>query len=292
MRPRPLLSALVGFLVATPVAASPLTVVATTSIVGDVVAAIGGDRVSVRVLFPIGTDPHAFEPTPRDLVALAQAEVVFASGAGLEETLAPILTSPEVQAKVVDLSAEVPLRTLEDEEGVDPHVWLDPTNVILWTRRIERALSAVDPAGAEEYAARAEAYRSALHDLDLWIQDQVAAIPADRRCLVVDHRALGYFAARYGFVEAGAIVPGFSTLAEPSARDLAALADQLRALSVPAVFVAPTFSPTLAQRLAADTGVRIAVLYLGTLTGPDGPAPTYLAMMRENVRRIVEALAG
>jgi ABC-type Zn uptake system ZnuABC Zn-binding protein ZnuA len=272
--------------------AAPPSVAATTSIVGDVVAQVGGERISLSVLMPLGTDPHAFEPTPRDLVALARAEVVFASGAGLEETLAPILTSPEVQAKVVDLSAEVPFRTLEDEEGIDPHVWLDPTNVILWTRRIERALSAVDPAGAEEYAARAEAYRSALHDLDLWIQDQVAAIPADRRRLVADHRALGYFAARYGFVEAGAIVPSFSTLAEPSARDLAQLADQLRALGVPAVFVTPTFSPALAAQLAADTGVRIVILYLGTLTGPDGPAPDYLAMMRENVRRIVEALKG
>lgn len=273
--------------------AAQVAVVATTSIVGDVVRQVGGDRVAVVVLFPLGTDPHTFEPTPRDLVLLTRADVVFANGAGLEETLASILETPEIRSKVVSVSDGIELRTLEDEHGgADPHVWFDPTNIIAWTHRIRDALTALDPAGAPDYAARADAYEASLLDLDAWIQDQVATIPPERRVLVTDHWVLGYFAALYGFREAGAIVPGFSTLAEPSARDLAALEDQLRALRIPAVFVSPGFNPGLAARLAQDTGVRIVVLFHGSLSEPGGPAPDYLAMMRENVRRIVEALGG
>ncbi len=283
--------------------AAQVAVVATTSIVGDVVRQVGGDRVAMVVLFPLGTDPHAFEPTPRDLVALAHADVVFINGAGLEETLAPILESAELKPKVVDLSAGLELRELDGDGdhthvgdhkhvGDDPHVWFDPTYVIAWTHRIQQALTSLDPAGASEYAARADAYAASLLELDAWIHDQVAKIAPERRGLVTDHWVLGYFAARYGFREVGAIIPGFSTLAEPSARELAALEDQLRALRVPAVFVSPWFNPALVARLAQDTGVRIVILFHESLSAPDGPAPTYLELMRENVRRIVEALGG
>lgn len=273
------------------VAAAQIAVVATTSIVGDVVRHVGGGRVVVVVLFPLGTDPHTFEPTPRDVVALVHADVVFINGADLEETLAPILESAELRPKVVNLSVGLALRKL-DGEGDDPHVWFDPTYIIAWTHRVQQALTSLDPAGASEYAARADAYAASLEDLDAWIEHQVEAIPPEQRVLVTDHWVLGYFAARYKFREAGAIVPGFSTLAEPSARDLAALEDQLRTLRVPAVFVSPGFNPALATRLAQDTGVRIVILFHGSLSAPNGPAPTYLELMRENVRRIVEALGG
>jgi ABC-type Zn uptake system ZnuABC Zn-binding protein ZnuA len=274
-----------------------ISVVATTSIIGDVVRQVGGERIAVIVLIPPGMDPHAFEPTPRDIVTLTHAHVVFINGAGLEEMLAPVLEIAELRPKVVDLSAGLPLRTLaadddHDHGGTDPHVWFDPFLVAEWTRTIETALAALDPGGKDTFASRAQAYREDLVALDRWIQDQVAAVPPEQRGLVTDHWVLGYFAARYGFTEAGAIVPGFSPLAEPSARELAALEDELRQLRVPAVFVSPWFSPGLATRLAQDTGVRIVILFHESLTGPDGPAPSYLELMRENVRRIVEALGG
>lgn len=276
-------------------AAASLAVVATTSIVGDVAKAVGGDRVTVVVLFPAGTDPHTFEPTPRDLVTLSRARLVFINGAGLEQGLARILESPELRGKVVDLSTELELRALDedaDHGGVDPHVWFDPTYVMSWTDRIREALVALDPAGEPGYVARAVAYRADLEALDTWIQAEVAAIPPARRALVTDHWVLGYFAARYGFTEVGVIVPSFSTLAEPSAREWAELVDKIRASGVPAVFVSPEFNAALASQLARDTGVRVVVLFHGSLTGPAGPARDYLSFMRENVRRIVGALGG
>ncbi len=282
-----------SFLIATGAMGAPVAVVATTSIVGDVVAQVGEDRVALTVLMPLGTDPHTFEPTPRDVVTLARARLVFTNGAGLEENLARVLETPELRNKVVDLSAGLPLRELdEDHGGVDPHVWFDPLLVAAWTHRIAETLAAADPEGGELYLARAAAYRGALEELHLWIQGQVEAIPPERRLLVTDHRVLGYFAARYGFTEVGAIIPAFSTLAEASARERAALVDKIRALGVPAVFVSPEFNPALAAGLARDTGVRVVVLFHGSLTPPGGPAPDYLSFMRENVRRIVEALQG
>ncbi|HPD06479.1 MAG TPA: metal ABC transporter substrate-binding protein [Candidatus Bipolaricaulis sp.] len=274
---------------------APVAVVATTSIVGDVVQEVGGERVALVVLFPPGTDPHTFEPTPQDLVALSRADAVFIAGAGLEEGLARILSSPELQGKVVDLSAGLPLRALAPDGahgGTDPHVWFDPLLVAEWTRTIESALGRLDPPGKEEFAARAAAYREELAALDRWIQEQVAVLPPARRVLITDHWALGYFADRYGFIEGGAIIPALSTLAEPSARDRAILVDRIRSSGVPAVFVSPEFNPDLASELARDTGVRVVVLFQGSLSAPDGPAPDYLSFMRENVRRIVEALRG
>lgn len=268
--------------------AAPVPTVATTSIIGDVVAQVGGDRLALTVLFPPGTDPHAFEPTPHDLVVLSRARLVFVNGAGLEEGLARILASPELAPKVVDLSEGLPLR--EDERGIDPHVWLDPTYVMAWTERIRAALVAVDPAGAAEYGARAAAYRDRLGELDRWIQDQVASLPPKRRVLITDHWVFGYFAARYGFAEGGAIVPAYSTLAEPSPRERAALLDRIRTLGIPAVFVSAEFDPALAAQLARDSGVRVVVLFTESLSGRDGPAPDYLSLMRELVRRMVEAL--
>jgi len=289
-------------------AEAPLSVVATTSIVGDVVAQVGGDRIAVTVLFPPETDPHTFEPTPRDLVVLTRAKLVFINGVGLEEGLTKILEAPEHQGRVVDLSAGLDLRALEEEHkdadedhgdgdehdhgGVDPHVWFDPLLVAAWTHRIEEALGAVDPEGKEAFAVRGAAYRRALEDLDAWIQAEVQNVPPERRILVTDHRVLGYFAARYGFEQAGAIIPAFSTLAEPSAKELAALEDTIRNLGVGTVFISSPANPALAERIARDTGVKLVVLFHSSLTGPDGVAPNYLAFMRENVRRIVAALRG
>jgi ABC-type Zn uptake system ZnuABC Zn-binding protein ZnuA len=228
--------------------------------------------------------------------------VVFLSGAGLEEEFADLLES--ASGRLVDLSTRVPLRRLEAADGeahgahaddgvdVDPHVWFDPTNVMIWTDAVEEALVGLDPDGASVYAANAAAAREGLVALDLWIWEEVSRVPRAARTLVTDHQVLGYFASRYGFEQVGTVFPGASTLAEPSARDLAALVDTVRALGVPAIFVGTTVSSTLAEAIAADTGAEIVRLYTGSLSDGSGPAGSYVDLMRFNVDAIVGALAS
>jgi ABC-type Zn uptake system ZnuABC Zn-binding protein ZnuA len=303
-----------------------LNVVATTTIVADVVRAVAGEDVDLVTLLPANADPHAFQPTPNDVVRLAEADVVFLSGADLEADLADILAT--AGGLIVDLSTRVALRDSaslehhhestghdedaddhehgdddehgdedhehEDEEhdhgAYDPHVWFDPTNVMIWTSAIEGTLGELDPENASEYASRAASYQSALADLDLWIWGQIGRIPNERRNLVTDHLAFGYFAARYGLRQVGTIFPGTSTLSEPSAKELAELIDTIRELDVPAIFVGTTVSPALAETVAADTGTEIVVLYTGALSEPTGPAGTYIEFMRFNTEAIVGGL--
>jgi ABC-type Zn uptake system ZnuABC Zn-binding protein ZnuA len=176
------------------------------------------------------------------------------------------------------------------EPGLDPHTWLDPNNVAHWTMNIEAALSALDPARSDIYAANAQAYRGELTALDAEIRDVVAAIPAQDRKLVTDHDELGYFADEYGFTIIGTIIPGASSLAEPSAIQLAGLLDEVRALHVPAVFVSSVVNPALVETFAADAGIRVATLHVHSLTGPDGVAPSYVELMRYNAETIAAAL--
>jgi len=271
--------------------ATSLRIVCSTTIVGDVVAQIAGEGSGVTVLLPVDADPHAFEPTPRDLVAIARADVVFLNGAGLEQNLDPILGT--ATGPVVALSDGLDLlgSAGPNHEGADPHVWFDPTNVGAWVDRIAAVLGDLNPAGEPEYHARAAAYRSELADLDAWIVEEVKRLPEERRLLVTDHAVFGYFAARYGFDQIGTVFPGLSSLAEPSARDLAALEEAIASLGVPVLFVGTTVNQSLAERVAADTGTEIVVVYTGSLSGPDGPAASYLDLMRYDVTAIVNGLS-
>ncbi len=272
----------------------PLHVVATTTIVGDVVAQVGGEWIELSVLLPVGSDPHNFEPTPQDIARVAEADVIFINGAGFEIFLAPLLASAGAQDRVVDLSASLALLESADadhaEEEGDPHVWTDPRNVVRWTQEIAGALSALDEQHALEFQANAERYQAELEALDAWIREQVAQIPPENRQMVTDHAVFGYFAAAYGFQQAGALIPGYSTLAAPSARELAALEDAIRVLGVKTLFVGNTVNPSLAERVAGDTGVKLVFLYTGSLSAPGGEAPTYLDYMRYNTSAIVNAL--
>lgn len=284
-------------------AAPGLRVVATTTIVGDVVRNVGGDRIELEVLLPPDSDPHAFQASPQDMVAVAEADVVFMNGLGLESFLEPMLESAADPERIVSVSEGIqPLSGAghdheaeddgaehEDDEA-DPHVWLNPSNVMVWADNVAAELSELDPAHAQTYVANADAYRATLEALDAWVWERVQAIPDGRRLLVTDHRTFAYFADRYGFEAADTVFPTTSTLAEPSAGELAALERRIEALGVPAVFVGTTVSPRLAERVASDTGAELVRLYTGALSGPDGPAATYEGMMRYNVDAIVEAL--
>jgi len=278
-----------------------LSVVATTSILADVVGRIGGDEIELLSLIPIGVDPHAFEPTPRDAQALAEADVVLINGFGLEAFLEDLIRQAGGSAPVVSASLGIAPLAFEGEEheeeegaheehGADPHTWLDPNNVAHWTERIEAALSALDPKRAEVFASNGEAYRAELATLDGEIRDLVSRIPPENRKMVTDHDELGYFAEAYGFTVVGTVIPGASSLAEPSAGQLADLLDLVKAQQVPAMFVSSVVNPALVETFAADAGIRVATLYAHSLTAPDGPAPSYLELMRYNAETIAAAL--
>jgi len=274
---------------------SQVTVLCTTTIVGDVVREIAGDDAFVTVLMPVGADPHAFQASPRDAIAVEAADLVFLSGAGLEGSFAPLLQA--ARGRIVDLSSGLALRQHEagdtDEEGdFDPHVWFDPRNVAAWSETIAQVLAEADPDHASMYRARADAYQKEIGELDRWIRDRVATVPEEARRLVTDHEAFGYFANLYGFEQTGTILPGYSTLSEPSARELAALEDAIRAAGVPCIFVGTTIPSDLSEQVAADTGTRIVFLYTGSLSEPDGPAATYLDLMRFDVEQIVSGLTA
>jgi ABC-type Zn uptake system ZnuABC Zn-binding protein ZnuA len=277
-----------------------LKVVATTNIVADVVKNVGDDLIDLTVLMPVGTDPHTFEPTPQDVAAVADAHVVFASGAGLEIFLEDLLESAGQGVTLVPASYGIDLLQLEGLHGqehaeghegeFDPHTWFDPNNVMVWTHNIEHTLSTLDQDNANLYEKNAEAYRGKLEELDRWIRDQLAKVPEANRKLVTDHTSFSYFAHQYGFQQIGAVFPGYNTLAEPSAQDIAALEDAIGEFDIQAVFVGLTINPDLAGRVADDTGIQLVFLYTGSLSEPGGPADDYLSFMRYNVSAIVEAL--
>ncbi len=269
-----------------------IKIVATTSIVADVVGVVGGEAIDLTALLPPGTDPHSFEPAPQDIVAVAEAEVIFINGVGLETFLSGLLENAGGAGRVVSVSEGIDLFELGDQEegDFDPHVWFDPLNLLVWVDTIANHLSELDPENASLYAANAEAYKEELRALDEWITAQVADLSEDARKLVSDHDTWGYFANRYGFEIVGAVIPGYSSLAEPSAQELAALMDTIQSLGARAVFVGNTVNANLAERVAEDTGTALVFVYTGSLSAPDGPAATYLEMMRYNVAAIVGAL--
>ncbi len=279
-----------------------LTVVVTTSILGDVLENIIEDRAELLVLLPAGADPHAYQPTPQDLTRITDADVVFISGMGLETFIDQILINTDEQTVVVSLSEGVQAREFQshddeandahddDHGGVDAHVWLDPLNVIRWVANAERALSTLDPANAEGYSSSADAYRDSLDELHQWIVDRVTPIPDADRKLVTDHLAAGYFADRYGFEIIGAVIPAYSTAADVSARQLATLQQAIEESGARAIFVAVGTNPVVSVRLAEDLGLLVVELYIGALSAPGGPAGTYLDLMHYNVEAIVNAL--
>ena len=282
----------------TPDPGAKLRVVATTNIIGDVVAQVGGDRIDLTVLMGVGVDPHSYAPTPADSAAIHDADVVLANGADLEANLENLLANAGGDAVQVQLSDSLTLRPAPGEAthqaadghgDRDPHVWFDVQNVILWTQVIEQQLSALDPANGATYQANAEAYIAELQALDTWIVEQVATIPEAHRKLVTNHPAFGYLADRYGLEQVGAVYP-VNPSAEPSAQDIAALQDAIRTYGVPAVFTESTVNPRLAEQVAQDTGVKLVSLYTGSLGKPGSGAETYLDLMRYDVVAIVEAL--
>ncbi len=276
-----------------------LKVVATTSFVADMVKNVGGDKIDLTPLLPLGADPHTFSPTPADLTKVAEAHVIFVNGFGLEIFLDEMLKNAGGQAAAVALSTGLKPRPIaaaeaghQDEHftGVDPHTWTTPANATVFVRNIEQALSALDPANTKTYQANMMKYTVELVDLDNWVKAQIDQLPPDKRRLVTDHESLGYYADRYGLELVGAVIPSVSTGSEPSAQQLAALEAAIKKYQVKAIFVDTTVNPALAQRVADDTGLKLVQLYSGSLSDPGGEAGTYLAYIRYNTTAIVNGL--
>lgn len=269
-------------------ATEDLNVVVTTTILGDVVANVAGDAFDPQVLLDPGQNPHTAPLDPTMLRAMVEADVVLAQGLGFEEFLEDALEASGDEITLVRVSDGIPTRQLGDV--VDQHAWFNPANVAIWTDNVREVLVERDPANAEQYAINAMRYQGKLAELDAFIEERVGELDPEQRKIVADHRAWGYFADRYGFEFLGAVIPNLSDNAEPSARDVAKTIEVIRAENVPAIFVGNTARPDVAEQVAEETGAEIVQLFTGSLSGPDGPAPTYLAHMRFNVNAIVDAL--
>ena len=246
-------------------------VVASTTFLADIAQNVAGDRLQVESLLPFGADPHSYQPIPQDVARVSDSNLLIINGAGYEHFLDNILKNAGGERMVVEASAGLKVREdAGDEHAIDPHLWLDPNNVVGYVENIRAGLVSLDPEGADVYKSNAQAYTIQLQDLDTWIRKQVDSIPAERRLLVTNHDSMGYFAERYGFTVIGTVVPGFSSDAAPSAQQMSALIDQIKASGAPAVFLDAAESTTLADQIASDAGVTVVTdLYFGSLT--DGP---------------------
>jgi ABC-type Zn uptake system ZnuABC Zn-binding protein ZnuA len=263
-------------------------VVATSPPVADLVRNVAGARVEVHGLLRPSTDPHDYEPRPRDVQDTAAAPVAFINGDRLDDWMADVLRQSGSDAAVVDLGARAPVR-----RAGDPHWWHDPRNALAAIGAIRAALTRADPAGTAVYRRNARRYARRVRALDAGIARCMAAIPAGRRRLVTDHDAFGYFAARYGIAVVGAVIPAATTLAQPSAGDLAELTATIRREGVRAVFPERALSARLAEAVARQTGATTRYELFGdTLGAPGSPGATYLGMERANADAMVRGFTG
>ncbi len=310
-----------------------LAVIATTTILGDVVANVVGGDARIDVLLPPGADPHDYQISSSQAAMLYDVDLVVVNGLGLEEGLIDVLEAAEADGvHILEVAGQldpIPFSfedahhgeeegedggedhgdeeeeegedhgdEEEEEEGhhgdtsgLDPHFWTDPLRVARAAMLIAEALEAVEP--SIDWAARAEAYAATLTELDEEIQDLLAPIPHDNRKLITNHDSLGYFADRYGFEIIGAVIPGGATLADPSSAQLAELVEEIVEEGVKVIF-AETIEPTaLAEAVAAEAGTDVAVveLHTGSLGEPGTPTDNIVGMLRDNAKRIADALS-
>jgi ABC-type Zn uptake system ZnuABC Zn-binding protein ZnuA len=259
----------------------------------DIVRNVTGDRLVVDSLLPINTDPHSYQPAPRDIIKVANSNVLVINGGGIEAFLTPLLDNAEGSRLVITTSQGLTPRPdlTGEHSGGDPHFWMDPNLVIRYVENIRIGLIEADPQGRQVYTDNAAAYIAQLKDLDAWILEQVALIPPENRQLVTNHESLGYFAARYGFTVVGSIIPGFSSEAAPTARQLVFLIEQIRASGAGAIFMETGSTINLAEQISGETNaILVTDLHTESISDALGPAPTYIDMMKYNVNQIVNAL--
>jgi len=266
-----------------------LNVVASFSIIGDFVRNAGGVRVNVTTLVGPNGDVHVYTPAPADARKIADARLVVINGLGLEGWLPRLLQSSGSKAPIIVATKGImPLRLGSD---ADPHAWQSVANAKIFVANIRDALVAADPADAELFRANADGYSAQLDALDSDVRAAVAQIPPDRRKVISTHNAFGYFAASYGIEF---IAPeGVSTESEPSARDIARIIAQIKSARIPAVFLENISDPRLMRQIAAETGAKVGgTLFSDALTDEKGPCPTYIEMVRHNIKALTSALGN
>ncbi len=273
-------------------AADKLPVMASFSILADLVQVVGGDRVAVTTLVGPDEDAHVFEPKAADAKNLLQTKLMVTNGLGFEPWAQKLVKSAGYKGQSVVASQGIQARTMADEKGkpeTDPHAWQDPKNIAAYVRNIATALSKIDLSGSTVYQANSDAYVKQLDMLDADAKTAFAAIAADKRKVITSHDAFGYFGARYGI---RFLAPqGMSTDAEPSAKDVAKLIRQIQKEKIKAVFVENMSNPKLLSQLSKDAGVTVGPsLYVDALSKAGGPADTYLKMVRHNVAQLVAGM--
>ena len=274
-------------------------VVASFSILGDMVKNVGGDRVEITTLVGPNGDAHVYEPTPADAKAVSAADLVVVNGLGMEGWMDRLIKTagykgPEVVAtkgiKPREMTAE---ETEEHEHGakhkIDPHAWQNLANGQIYADNIAKGLSAVDQAGAATYKANADAYKAKLAALNQWVKKEFSSIPKAKRRMITSHDAFGYLGAAYGVTILSPM--GVSTESEPSAGGVAKLIDQIRKQKITAVFIENVSDPRLVEQISKESGVKLGgELYSDALSKPDESAPTYIDMFKNNVPKMVEAM--
>lgn len=286
-------------------AQSKIKVVATFSILGNMVAQVGEDSVDLRVLVPAGSDPHTFEPAPADSIALSEAGLILALGLGFEPWLQDMVVASGAGTKVVSVVEGINLLPVgehahegetheaeaEEHSEFDPHVWHNVQNAMIMVSHIRDALIAADPDHAARYEANAQEYLKTLETLDAEVVEILNTIPENRRVLFTNHDVFQYFGARYG-LEVHGVLGVTTEAADPSAAELGETIEAIRASGVPAIFVEAQLNPQIIELIAREAGVEIAPdLYTDSLSDPDGDASTYVDMMRYNATTIAEALS-
>jgi zinc/manganese transport system substrate-binding protein len=263
--------------------------VATTTMIGDMVREVAGERVEVKVILKPGQDPHIYKPVPSDPKTIAESDIVFINGLRLEEWIEEMIAHAGGRRPVVVVSKGIEPLFSPQLNKPDPHCWFDVTLAMKYVENIRDALIEFDPAGETVYRENAEKYLRELEELDAWVFEQVAQIPPHHRKLVTSHDAFGYFGRRYGFQVVA--VQGVSTEAAAQAQDVARLIDYIRREKIPAIFVETSVNPKLVEQIARETGAKIGgTLFSDSTDWPDQPGGTYIGMVRENIKTIVGAL--
>jgi zinc/manganese transport system substrate-binding protein len=294
-------------LAATTANAKPLRVVASFTILADLTKQIGGEHVAVTSLLGVDSDAHVFQPTPNDAKSLKEADIIIINGLGFEGWMSRLIQSADAKAPVVIASADIPkvLKMEEHEEEhhhaghhheedadgaiSDPHAWQSITNGRVYARNIAAALQKADPKQSDYYAKRAAALDASLAALDVWVKNEIATIPVEKRSVITTHDAFGYFADAY---QVKFLAPtGFSTEDEPSAKELKHLVKQINSGKTRALFFENMSNPNVIKQLAKETGAVVgSSLYADALSSQDGNAATYQAMFKYNVTALVKAM--
>ncbi|MEN9521053.1 MAG: hypothetical protein RLZZ381_3641 [Cyanobacteriota bacterium] len=270
-------------------------VVSTSTIIADLTAKVGGDEIEHQGILEPGADPHVYEPTPKDSVALEQADLILYNGFNLEPGIIKMINSTGIKANKYAVGEVVKPLDFEyqGQQEPDPHVWGDAQNAIAMTKAIRDRLIELSPEDAAEFKANADQLITELQQVDRWISEQIATIPRAKRKLVTTHDAFQYFTRAYGLEMAGTLI-GISTEEQPSAQTVKNLANEIRKMQIPAIFAETTINPQLIETVAEEAGVKLAPqeLYSDSIGAKGSEGDSYVNMLVANTKSIVESLGG